>query len=300
MSRLQAGGGKITARLHGAKVVFPELAYTYPLKLLSPRIEDDSVAIVYTLSYGGGLVGGDRISLSVDVGPGVKLLLLSQGSTKVFKTRPGTRRAVHHTQSDSPETRQRLHARVSAGGALFLLPDPVTCFASASYAQIQTLELERGASAVLLDWYTSGRRARGEEWAFVRYRSVNEIWVDGVRVARDATLLEGDGQEGVDGLPRRTLGERMGPYACFACVLLCGPEVTKVVRSLDARVESESVLRLREPMRVVWAVSALNGAEGRVLRVAGKETEDVKDWLRDALSGLGDAVGRDAYAKAFV
>lgn len=36
------------------------------------------VGIAYMLSYGGGLVGGDRIELEVDVGEGAALMLLTQ------------------------------------------------------------------------------------------------------------------------------------------------------------------------------------------------------------------------------
>ena len=71
--------GKIRAELHADHVAFPEMMYTYPLKLLAPRLSGTRrAAIVYMLSYGGGLLGGDRVRLDIDVGSGVKLLLLSQ------------------------------------------------------------------------------------------------------------------------------------------------------------------------------------------------------------------------------
>ncbi len=81
---------------------------------------------------------------------------------------------------------------MSTDAVLLLLPDPVTPFSSSSYSQTQTFYLENSHSsaAVILDWFTSGRMARGEEWAFERYRSVNEIWIHGRRVARDVMLLE--------------------------------------------------------------------------------------------------------------
>ena len=72
------GHGKITAQIHSSQVVFPVLAYTYPLKLLSPRMQQGGVGIVYMMTYGGGLVGGDHISLSVNIERDVRLVLLSQ------------------------------------------------------------------------------------------------------------------------------------------------------------------------------------------------------------------------------
>lgn len=80
---INVGGGRIVSRRHGSEVVFSELSSTYPLKLLSPRVTHDSgIALVYILSYGGGLVGGDCIKLSVDVGSGTSLMLLSQVSSE--------------------------------------------------------------------------------------------------------------------------------------------------------------------------------------------------------------------------
>jgi urease accessory protein len=247
----------------------------------------------------------------------------------VYKARPGAQNPANiassnkstslssasgsgSTSSSTEVTRQHLRAHVQDDAVLLLLPDPVSCFASAAYHQIQTFELEPRASVVLLDWYTSGRRARGEKWDFARYHSINEMFVRGVRVARDAVLLAGSGvgsniqndtkedasKAGV--LPARSLADSMGPYACFANVLLYGPATNAIVGKLDARLERETVFRVRESPRILWSVSPLRGQEGRMVRVAGIETEDVKDWLKDAFSELRDVVGYDVYAKAFV
>lgn len=74
----KSGIGRIVLQRLGENVAFSELSYRYPLKLLSPRIPQKDTAIVYILSYGGGLVGGDRISLQVNVQSGANLLLLTQ------------------------------------------------------------------------------------------------------------------------------------------------------------------------------------------------------------------------------
>ncbi|KAI0067783.1 UreD-domain-containing protein [Artomyces pyxidatus] len=294
-----SGRGQIIVQAHGSEVAFPELSYSYPLKLLSPRIVQDGVGVVYMLTYGGGLVGGDSISLSVDVQSSARLVLLSQGSTKVFKSRPGRRAAVTTSSTDAAPTKQQLDVHIADAGGLFLLPDPVTCFRAASYHQVQRFHLVRGASAALLDWYTSGRRAIGEEWVFARYHSTNEVFVDGSRVARDAMLLDG-APLNVRPLPARSLADRMGPYACYATLILYGPLVEEVVRALDVRFQAISVFQVRAPLDVLWSLSPVRGQAGRIVRVAGKTTENVKGWLKDALRGLESVVGVDVYSKAFV
>jgi urease accessory protein len=79
-----AGHGNITAQIHSNRVVFPVLSYTYPLKLLSPRLQQDGVAIVYMITYGGGLVSGDCISLSVNIEQDAQLVFLSQVRSPMF------------------------------------------------------------------------------------------------------------------------------------------------------------------------------------------------------------------------
>ena len=66
----------------------------------------------------------------------------------------------------------------------------MTCFRDASYNQIQTFDLTGTATVVVLDWITSGRKTRGEDWAFSRYYSANEITVNGKEVAKDILLLD--------------------------------------------------------------------------------------------------------------
>ncbi|KDN47547.1 hypothetical protein K437DRAFT_255825 [Tilletiaria anomala UBC 951] len=105
---------------------FSELAFTFPLKLISPRQSsedavkriweyrqrqakgkrrepDDAlikpVGVLYIVGYGGGLVSGDVVKLDIDVGSGSTLLALTQGSTKVFKVRrrlPASASSMHH------------------------------------------------------------------------------------------------------------------------------------------------------------------------------------------------------------
>lgn len=191
-----------------------------------------------------------------------------------------------------------MYFTVSSGGGLFLLPDPVTCFRSASYSQIQTFNLAADASLVALDWITSGRKSRGEEWVFSRYYSVNEIVVDGKRVAKDVMLLEND-EEGATTLPVRTLASKMGPYACYATLLLYGPQVQGVIGALTEEYGRISVFKTNAPAGLLWSLSAF-GDGGAVVRIAGKETEEVKRWIGAAVAAVQMVVGREVFQRAFV
>lgn len=170
--------------------VFTTNQASYPLKLLSPHAF--GVRLAYMIAYGGGLVAGDHIHLDVHV-DGV-LVLLTQGSTKVFRHQPGIRRpqshllhSIHHSpetvgtvgadaarplntytggkypadlrvdEPEAPTSRQRLLVHVAEGSTVFLLPDSISPFRDSRYIQAQRFVLEPGASALVLDWVNSGR-----------------------------------------------------------------------------------------------------------------------------------------------
>jgi urease accessory protein len=221
-----------------------------------------------------------------------------QGSTKVFKSRLGEDRYRLSSAVSNLSTSQHLTATLSPSSIFLLLPDPITCFQRASYTQVQTFHLSPLSSLVLLDWFTSGRMARGEEWEFERYYSRNEIWIGDVRVARDAMLLE-QGPESPS-LPTRTLKDRLSPYACYAALFLLGPLVQPIIRSLQNVYSKISQHQRSEPDNLIWSLSPLTEGDGVCVRVAGKETELVREWLKVHLQGLQSVIGGDVYDKTFV
>src|SRR5579862_460961 len=137
-----------------------------PRALLTPGVEKRS-AWVFTGTLGGGLVFGDHLHLDVRMGENTTALLGTQASTKVYRSLADR------------SCRQDLHVRAADEALCVALPDPITCFAGARYAQRLTFDLAPAASLVLVDWLTSGRRAMGERWAFAHYESRIDISVGG-------------------------------------------------------------------------------------------------------------------------
>lgn len=217
----------------------------------------------------------------------------------MFKTRPGQRHARPATQAHGhTDTSQRMTVEVGACSAVYLLPDPVTCFRAARYRQIQTFRIASDASVVLLDWITSGRKSLGEDWAFSKFFTVNELFVDGRRVARDAMLLEEPG-EYVKGLPPRSLADRLNPYSCYASVILYGPQTISTIDSLSKSFSAITVFKHAKRPDTVWSLTILDDGKGCVLRVAGQTAEDVRTWLGEGLLQLCDLVGQDVYTRTF-
>ncbi len=182
------GEGRIVVRLLPEGVSGLEaFSFQYPLKLITPmRPLDTKSALVFILSYGGGLVGGDQVNLAIDVKPSARLSLATQGHTKIFK-------------SATPDivTRQTMRVSIAPDAAVCLLPDPVQPFEASVYEQFQIFRLARNASLCLLDWVTRGRTALGEDWSFVKWVGRNEVWtapddpaVPGRLLVRDSVILD--------------------------------------------------------------------------------------------------------------
>ncbi|XP_009419526.3 urease accessory protein D isoform X2 [Musa acuminata AAA Group] len=81
--------GRVMVEMVGGKSTVTRCFSCYPLKLIFPNkvgsSKSDAVWI-YALSYGGGIVSGDQISLDISVGDGCTAALTTQASTKVYKS----------------------------------------------------------------------------------------------------------------------------------------------------------------------------------------------------------------------
>ncbi|KAI3325035.1 UreD-domain-containing protein [Xylariaceae sp. AK1471] len=211
------GEGRIVVnRLPNHISTLEHITYQYPLKLISPSPKVDQTSVlVFLLSYGGGLVGGDQVNLSIEVRPGGKLSIVTQGHTKIFQS-----------ISLDVVTRQTLKVHLEKDAALCLLPDPVQPFERSVYEQIQIFQVALGASLCLLDWVTHGRSARGENWSLTRWVGRNEVWASDVPksskprlLVRDAIILDGATRS----TQLQTLQESMYKHAVVGTLILRGP-----------------------------------------------------------------------------
>ena len=243
-----------------------------PLKLLLPRPRERA-AWVYTSGFGGGLVAGDEVALDVKVGPGASCVLTTQSATKVYRC-PGDK-----------VCRQELRATVARDGFLVLAPDPVICFADSAYEQRQRFDVAAGGSLVVVDWLSSGRRMRGERWAFRRYSSRLDIHLGGEQVLCESLLLDSSR------LPAG--GEfKTGGFDCIAVVALFGEKLVDAVNALLAMIAEQPF----EPgQELLYAGSPVR--DGAVLRVLGSTPELVGRYLKEKLDFLAEHLGETPWSR---
>jgi urease accessory protein len=240
-----------------------------PTKLLLPGNRGRG-AWAYVASLGGGLVDGDAVSLAIDVDPGARALVATQASTKVYRSPRGTSQAVR--------------ARVGSGALLACLPDPVSCFAGARYAQSIDVELAAAdASLVLVDALTCGRAARGERWQLARYASTLRVSREGRVVANDAVLL--DPAHGPVAL-------RMGRFDAVATVIAVGPLAAGVRASLAAAARDRP-----EPGAPVMHAATALADDASLGRLAAVSARHLVASLRALLAPVAEALGDDPFAR---
>ncbi|KAJ2556922.1 hypothetical protein EV175_001675 [Coemansia sp. RSA 1933] len=328
------GEGRIRCQ-QTARRLHQTIESAYPLKIISPQAIPNSggsprnglvPAVSYILTYGGGIVHGDQIHVTVQVGQGCGLMLLTQGSTKVFhRSTKGQQRLSYLTNEKldaiamhgKDQSYQTLLVDVEDGALCCLLPDPVTCFRGAMYNQRQAIRLhDPGTSSlVLLDWMTSGRMSRGERWDFDKYFSVNIVsvlspgtlppmsqdqWMADSRIIiRDALLLGSQNTH----VPWY---RRLESIDVFAYLLVLGPAVAPIAERFRAQHRDHRIRPFRptdgtgvgDEGDVVWSVSEIDelGVKGVAVRIAGPDTETVKSWIKRRLDPIRFILGESAWS----
>jgi len=233
-----------------------------PLKVVRAFPAGDGAALVHLHNLSGGVLGGDRLELSVEVGDGARVQLTSTGATRLYRSRPGL-----------PAADQRQMFKVGRDALLEFLPDELIPFCGARYRQETSIELAHGAGLFWWEVVAPGRTARGELFEYDSLRFTLNLSARGVPLAQERVAL--------DPL-RRPLqsSTRLGPYLYFATFYICRVGVAGA-RWLQLEGElSELSQRLSKPTHILWGVSALH-AHGIVVRALSVSGRDITSGLLD-------------------
>jgi len=243
-----------------------------PLKLLSPKTTSPA-ASVYATTLGGGLVAGDQIHLDLIANENTTTFLTTQSATKVYRS------------TNNQITRQSLHATLKQNAMLINWPDSVICFEKSNYEQHQIFNLHPAANLVIVDWQTSGRRARGERWAFSRYQSRNEIFIDKHQILNDATLL--DQEDSPINTPFRA-----GRFECLATIILTGPALIPHIETIQTQIQSQPLQR-----RATTLCSFSRLTSGAIIRLLTQSPEQAAQQIRALLQPITHQLGNDPWSR---
>ena len=300
---LPGHGAIVLAVLPPNRPVLSTLSFQYPLKLIAPAatfLPDDSkprssstIHTVFLLTYGGGLVAGDSIDLRVVLAPETRLILLTQGSTKIFKS-----------PSHDVVTTQTTLFEVDHDAALCYLPDPVQPFGESAFEQKQIYNVVgTKTNLCVCDWVSEGRTARGEKWSFRTYTSRNEVWLVDAQKKRRLLLRDNMILNHCSGAAAETVANRMKDLGVYGALILCGDMFRmlgsyfmtefKALPQIGSRQwdvpekptpeEAERASRVEQESKdgVVWTAALVRGFV--VVKFGAREVEGAKRWLRHML-----------------
>ncbi|PKP85478.1 MAG: urease accessory protein UreD [Alphaproteobacteria bacterium HGW-Alphaproteobacteria-2] len=121
---------------------------------------------VVFLNTSGGLAGGDRLSLALDLAGGCRATATTQTAERAYRSTGGAARvAVHH--------------RLGEGAHLDWLPQETILFDGSDLARETVIELGPDASCLMLEAVVLGRAAMGETGRRVRLRDTRRISREG-------------------------------------------------------------------------------------------------------------------------
>lgn len=199
------------------------------------------------------MVGGDRLSLNLQLEPNAQALLTTAAAGKVYR-------------SNGLEAQQLIQIKVAAGACLEWLPQETIMFNGAIYRQDLRVELAPGATWLGWEITRFGRSARGEKLLQGNWRSRTEVWQQGHPLWIDPQWLKGG--EAILNSPHGLAG-----YPVVGSLVWIGQSVSP---DLVAKARS------------LWTSTDYQGeagitrlSEGLSCRYRGPSTTEVRNWFID-------------------
>lgn len=211
----------------------------------------------------GGIAGGDRLDISVSVGPAAWAQITSPGAAKWYRA--------------AGPAFQTLALKVAAGATLEWVPQETIIF-SAAHAELSTaIDLEADARLFYWDVVALGRPASGERFDLGHFQAQLDIRRDGQLIWHERQRIVGN-----DGLLDSPIGLDGQPV--FATLLVTG------------EIESELLEKCRSlPNDVRGDLTQLPGL--LVARCLASEALLARGWMIDLWRLLRPALlGREAVA----
>jgi urease accessory protein len=248
-----------------------------PLRVVRAFPQSDGAALVHLHNVSGGLLGGDRLALGVNVGAGAAVQVTTTGATRIYRPR------IH-----DKATVQRNEIVVREGALLEYVPDAVIPFAGARFLQETEIRLADGAGLFWWEILAPGREARGEIFAYQSVELKADVRANRCLIAAERVRLE----------PRKrelATWARLGPYRTWATFYICRVGVAAadwLATESELRQILESLNRREEAL---WSVSALT-AHAVAVRCLAQRGRDVVAGLQE----VWRAVKRRLYGREAV
>lgn len=231
-----------------------------PLKVVRAFPIPGGGALVHLHNVSGGVLGGDQLTLDVEVGSHAHAQLTSTSATRIYQCRPGL-----------PASTQTNSIHIARDGLLEYLPDPIIPFAGSQYIQHTRIELATGAGLFWWETLAPGRTAREEIFAYTLLQLSLDITAEGRPITIERLKLEPAKQQLFSSV-------RFGTYRYCGSFYICKVGVDNATWLRLEQELSTTAQQLTVPGVTSWGVSALV-AHGLVIRVLSFGGKDISAGL---------------------
>jgi urease accessory protein len=243
---------QLTYRYDGKKTQAIEHQGTAPLKVQrSFYPESDAICHNTILHTAGGVVGGDRLKIDIDLQADARAVVTTAAAGKIYG-------------SNGTPAVQTIVQNIGANACLEWLPQETIIFDRAIFCQ--QLRVNLATTASWLGWEINrfGRTARGEKFTDGNWKSITEVYRQGRPIWIDRQQLVGDVH--ID----RT--NSLAGYPIVGTLAWIGAEGSGVSPELVMKARS---LFTGEPHKI--GVTRLT--EGLLCRYRGDSTTEVRQWF---------------------
>jgi urease accessory protein len=168
LARVRAdAGAMLLFAAHEGRTRIADLAERGGVRVKFPEGGLGAEAVL--INTGGGLLGGDRMTVSVGCAPHAHATVTTQSAERVYR-------------SLGPDTDIDVRLTVEVGGSLSWLPQETILFDAARLARRLTADVAPNATLTVVESVVFGRAARGE---VVRSGAMTDHW----RIRRDGRLI---------------------------------------------------------------------------------------------------------------
>lgn len=250
----QTGYLRLSAAKKNKKTIFKETYSEGAFKITRPvYLTSSGEAYGYLMNPGGGYIDGDSYKISIVLEKDAEVLLTTQSSTKIYKTR-------------SKPAIQEMDIHLKKGSLLEYLPDPVIAYEGSRFKQKMIVRMEQGASLICSDIFTPGWAPDGTLFRYDLLQSKMEVYLERQIVLFDHVKLEPD--EDITGFGY------MEGYTHFGTMIVMDERM-----NMGFLEELYEVLDPHDGVRIGISMLAVPGLS---LRILGNSTQAIEHVLSDS------------------
>ncbi len=235
------------------RTILAERAHTGPLRLLKPLYpEGDHCCHAVVVHPPGGVVAGDSLTVTAQVGSDAHGVITTPGAQKWYRT-------------EGAEATSVTTLTVDRGGALEWLPQETIVFDGARARQTQTIDLDSGAKFFGWEMVCFGRTASNERFTRGHFRQT-------IRVLREGALVWSEHLSLAGGDPLLDSPIGWGGYPVSATAW--------IARDADSMSDEAFLATIRSQLENETLAAASNPVPGLfVVKAVGASAESVRELL---------------------